>query len=113
MKTHTMHLDAEPFAKIASGTKTIESRLYDTKRQHISIGDTIVFVCREKPSHTISTTVVALYRYSTFAKLFADFPPQLFGSTSRKTLLQEIEMFYSTAKQKQHGVIGIKVALSK
>lgn len=41
-----MNLHNEPFNLIKQGTKTIELRLYDEKRQQIKVGDTIVFTNR-------------------------------------------------------------------
>ena len=35
---HNLQLATVPFKVIASGTKTIESRLYDEKRQTIQLG---------------------------------------------------------------------------
>ena len=36
---HNLQLATVPFKVIASGTKTIESRLYDEKRQMIQLGE--------------------------------------------------------------------------
>ena len=41
---HKMKLNESPFERIKNGTKTIEFRLYDEKRQKINIGDTIIFM---------------------------------------------------------------------
>lgn len=41
---HEMMLSPKPFEMIASGTKTIELRLNDEKRQKVQVDDTIVFV---------------------------------------------------------------------
>lgn len=38
-----MKLSQEPFDKIASGEKIIESRLFDEKRRLIKVGDEIEF----------------------------------------------------------------------
>ena len=38
---HKMKLNETPFEKMKSGTKTIEFRLYDEKRQKIKVGDQI------------------------------------------------------------------------
>lgn len=51
---HNMKLAAEPFAKIATSEKVIESRLFDEKRQRISIGDEIVFCANEDPDKTVT-----------------------------------------------------------
>jgi len=52
-----MKLSTEPFNKIASGEKVIESRLFDEKRQKISIGDQIVFSENGKPESSVATVV--------------------------------------------------------
>ena len=38
---HKMKLKLSPFEKIKDGSKTIELRLYDEKRQKVKIGDFI------------------------------------------------------------------------
>ena len=38
-----MKLQEDPFERIKNGTKTVEFRLYDEKRQTIQIGDEIEF----------------------------------------------------------------------
>ena len=40
---HKMKLNEGPFERIKNGTKTIEFRLYDEKRQQIKVGDKIEF----------------------------------------------------------------------
>lgn len=47
---HTMNLAPAPMQMMRSGQKTIELRLYDEKRQRISIGDTIEFANTENIS---------------------------------------------------------------
>ena len=44
---HEMRLHNSPFKLIKSGTKTIEMRLNDEKRQLIKVGDSIKFIYRE------------------------------------------------------------------
>ena len=69
MNTHQLQLATAPFDAITSGAKTIESRLYDEKRQTIQIGDTIVFMNRENTDKTVSVKVIGLLRYETFHDL--------------------------------------------
>ena len=40
---HKMKLNESPFERIKNGTKTIEFRLYDEKRQQVKVGDQIEF----------------------------------------------------------------------
>jgi len=113
MKTHQMKLDPVPFEKISDGSKIVESRLYDKKRQQIDLGDKIQFVRDDDNSKILNTEVEALYRYPDFASMFSDFPPEYFGGNSREWLSKEIEMFYSKVEQAKYGVVGIKIKLLK
>ena len=40
---HKMKLNESPFNRMKKGTKTIEFRLFDEKRQKIKVGDKIEF----------------------------------------------------------------------
>lgn len=111
MTTHQMKLATDPFEKITSGEKIIESRLYDEKRQQINIGDQIEFSCSDDPTKKVLTKVKALYLYKSFEELFSDFPSKYFGGESKDELVKEIEMFYSKDEQMKCGVIGIKIEL--
>ena len=106
-----MKLSAEPFQKIKSGSKVIESRLYDDKRKLISVGDEIEFSENEYPESKVCTKVLELLRYPTFAELFADNNPVLFGDSSRDSLLKIIRKYYSDDDEKKFGVVGIRIAL--
>ena len=57
---HKLNLHKTPFDLIKSWNKTIESRLFDEKRQKIKIWDEILFVSREK-WYIIKTEVVKFY----------------------------------------------------
>lgn len=107
---HHMKLSAKPFDDIISGRKVIESRLFDEKRQLISIGDTIVFT-KNDTSEKASVIVKGLIRYQTFKDLFTDLDPSLFGENDRDHLLKQIRQFYSDEDEKMYGVIGIRLEL--
>jgi len=108
---HTMKLSDRPFAAIASGNKTVESRLYDTKRQEISVGDEIIFAHSEKPELRVRARVVGLLRYETFEAMFTHNIPAKFGGKNVKELLLQISQFYSLDDQRQCGVVGIEFTL--
>jgi len=111
MQQHQMKLSTEPYNKIASGGKVIESRLFDEKRQKISIGDRIIFNENDKPENNVTTIVKGLLRYQTFQELFADHEPSLFGEESRDFLLNQIKHFYSDEDERKYGVLGIRLQL--
>lgn len=111
MATHQLTLATEPFNAITSGNKTIESRLYDEKRQKIQIGDQIIFTNRDNPSQTAAVKVIGLLRYATFHDLFSHNNPRKFGGESVEWLENQINEFYSLHDQKQNGIIGIEFEL--
>ena len=108
MTTHQLKLATEPFDAIISGNKTIESRLYDTKRQKIQIGDRIIFTNRDNSEQTVTAEVVGLLRYATFRDLFSHNNPRKFGGDNVEWLENQISEFYSIEDQKIYGVIGIE-----
>ena len=108
MSTHQLKLATEPFNAIISGNKTIESRLYDTKRQKIQIGDRIIFTNRDNSEQTVTAEVVGLLRYATFRDLFSHNNPRKFGGDNVEWLENQISEFYSIEDQKIYGVIGIE-----
>jgi len=111
MQQHQMKLATEPYNNIASGKKVIESRLFDDKRQKISIGDTITFSENDNPENNVTTVVKGLLRYQTFNELFADHDPSLFGEENRDFLLNQIKQFYSDEDEQKYGVVGIRLQL--
>lgn len=108
MTTHQLKLATEPFNTIISGNKTIESRLYDTKRQKIQIGDRIIFTNRDNSEQTVTAEVIGLLRYATFRDLFSHNNPRKFGGDNVEWLENQISEFYSIEDQKIYGVIGIE-----
>lgn len=111
MAIYKMKLSREPFEKIASGQKIIESRLYDKKRQLINVGDHIEFSQSDDDTKRVLARVEALHRYKTFDDLFSAFPVKCFGETSKEELAREIEKFYSKEEEQKDGVVGIKIEL--
>ena len=111
MNIHQLQLATVPFDAIISGVKTIESRLYDEKRQTIQLGDTIIFTNRENTDQTVSAKVIGLLHYETFHDLFTHNNPAKFGGESVEWLENQINEFYSIDDQKQDGVIGIEFEL--
>ncbi len=111
MGTHALQLATTPFNAIRLGKKTIESRLYDEKRQTIQVGDTIIFTNREAPNESVTVEVSGLLRYKTFHDLFSLNDPEAFGGKSTGQLEEQINEFYSVENQKRYGVLGIKFKL--
>ena len=111
MTIHEMNLQPRYYDYIKNGTKRIELRLFDEKRQKIKLGDEIIFSKSE--SDKFIAKVIGLLRYDTFEHLFNDFDINVLAdnSMSKDELLDVLEEFYTPQKQKQYGVIGIRVEL--
>lgn len=106
-----MNLQPKYFDFIKDGTKRIELRLYDEKRQSIQIGDIIEFTKSE--NEKFKAEVVGLLRYDSFADLFEDFDISILADSSmtKQELLEVLGEFYSEEKQAEFGVIGIRIKL--
>ena len=108
-----MKLQPDSFNKIKAGTKTIESRLYDKKRQLISVGDTIIFYKQPDLDESLKVRVIDLLRYSSFSNMIKDFSTPMFGSSNQDEALSQLRHFYSEDDEKKHGVLGIKISTHK
>ena len=108
---HSMNLQQRFFDYIKNGTKRIELRLFDEKRQKIKVGDTIEFSSQEGES--FEAEVVDLLRYDSFEKLFADYDISILAdkSMTKEELLGVLQEFYTPEKQAEYGVVGIKIKL--
>ncbi len=110
-RVHHMKLGDDPFAKIAEGSKRIELRLNDPKRQQVRVGDTIVFTNMEQRTQTLRTRVVQLHRFASFDALFAVLPPALCGfAPDAHPTGADMERYYPAEKQRKYGALGIELA---
>lgn len=84
---------------------------YDEKRQKINIGDIIILKKEPELNESFKVRVVGLLRYENFDRLFEDFKiDRLADKSMRKLeLLEELEKFYTKEKQKEYGVLGIRI----
>lgn len=111
---HVMKLKPNPFQKIKSGQKTIELRLYDEKRQLISVGDVICFVNTKDETDVLVTEVKALHVFKSFDELYEYLPLLQCGYTEEnvdRALPGDMEKYYSKDEQELYGVVGIEIAL--
>lgn len=108
---HSMKLKPNPFESIKNGIKTIEIRLYDEKRQLLSIGDTIEFTNIET-KETLCVEVIGLHRFNDFVELFETFDKGCLGyKEDEEAKPSDMETYYSKEEQSKYGVIGIEIKL--
>lgn len=110
---HEMKLQPEYYNFILNGTKRIEIRLFDEKRQQIKIGDTIKFLKEPDLNESFNVKVIGLLRYNTFEDMFKDFDISILSDNSmtKEKLIDVLEQFYPKEKQEQYGVLGIRIEL--
>ena len=108
---HILKLQPRYFDYIDKGTKRIELRLYDEKRRKIEIGDTIIFKKEPELKKKIEVKVLGLLRYNSFEQLFNDFKIEILADKgiTKKQLLGDLEKFYTIDKQKEYGILGIRI----
>lgn len=111
MSTHQMNLQDQYFNFIKSGTKRIELRLFDEKRQKIQLGDVIEF--SNSSNESVQAQVIGLLRYTSFDDLLKDFGTAILAdeSISKDKLKSALEEFYTPEKQQKYGVVGIRINL--
>lgn len=110
---HTFKLQPQYFDYIKHGTKRIEIRLNDAKRQQIKLGDTIHFVRLPDQTPTLTAKVVGLLHYASLNDLLADYPIDILAdrNMTKAALLADLNQFYTAADQARYGVLGIKIEL--
>ena len=106
---HKMKLNESPFERIKNGTKTIEFRLFDEKRQQIKVGDQIEFSKLPNLQEKLLVDVVELYREETFENLFRKLYTDEEEISKKTKAMYEI---YSPEKEQKYGILGIKIKIN-
>lgn len=106
---YEMRLNNEPFMKIKNGTKTIELRLNDEKRQLLKEKDLIEFTNRET-NEKLLAEIEKLYKYPSFEELYKHHDKISMGyNENEEAKYTDMEKYYSKEEQKEYGVVGIKI----
>lgn len=110
---HEMKIQPKYYNFMLNGTKRIEIRIFDEKRQQIKIGDTIKFLKEPDLKEFFDTRVIGLLRYNSFEDMFKDFDISILAdkTMTKKELINVLEQFYTKEKEKNFGVLGIRIEL--
>ena len=111
---HRMKLEPEAFARMESGQKTIELRLYDEKRRRIKAGDIIRFESTEDDLDILRVKVEGMRFFASFDELYAALPLTACGYTPEEAGTaspRDMDRYYSAEEQRRWGVVGIMVSL--
>ena len=112
---HNMKLNESPFTKMKEGTKTIEYRLNDEKRQLVRIGDTILFSRLPDLTEKLLTEVIDIQRFNTFYDAFKELPDQSNSDidTDIEKSVNSMHELYSPEEEEKQGTIAIKIKVLK
>lgn len=106
---YEMKLNNGPFKNIKNGTKTIELRLNDEKRQLLKIKDLIEFTNRETLEQLL-VEIENLYHYPSFEELYKHFDKVAMGyKEDEEADPKDMEEYYSKEEQEKYGVLGIEI----
>lgn len=106
---YNMNLNNEPFNQIKAGTKTIEIRLNDEKRQLLKEKDLIEFTNRTT-LETILVEIVKLHQFANFDELYKHFDKVSLGYDEDDIAdSKDMEKYYSKEEQERYGVVGIEI----
>ena len=106
---HTMKVQTKYYNLLKSGSKTIELRLWDEKRQQIKVGDQITFSDLSDLNDTFVAEVLALHHAPNFDTLCTTIQPIQAGFSTKEDLINCLQEFYTSDAQKQYGVVGIEI----
>jgi len=109
-----MHLDALPYNRIVFGTKRIEMRLFDEKREQIGPGDEIEFFLAGSENESFVATVEKIDRYGTFEDLLQAYSRIELGCSeeeSSKVILKLLRKIYTKKQEALAGVVAIRIKL--
>ena len=106
---YDMKLNNGPFESIKNGTKTIELRLNDEKRQLLKVNDIIIFTNRDT-GEKLSALIINLHYFDSFKELYNHFDKTMLGYLeNEKCSYKDMEEYYSIEEQKMYGVVGIEI----
>lgn len=117
-----MRLSDDMFEAVRAGTKTVEIRLFDKKRQQVDLGDYIAFTKASDPTQRILRKVTDIRIATTFERLLGEvdyrddserklrYPPVSLGCPENADLTAAVEgmyRYYTKEQEKEHGAIAI------
>ena len=106
---YDMKLQKEYYNYIKNGTKRIEIRLYDEKRQKLKLGDIIKFHLLDNENEYIEVKIIGLLRYKDIETLINNHDMSLLTKENmpKIELINIFNNIYSKEEQTKYGVLGI------
>ena len=104
-----IHLDSEIFEQVKSGTKDIEARVNDEKRQQLKIGDIIEVLRRPDGKEALKVRIISLTYFKDFRELTNSYPIERLYSPSftKEQYLALFPKFYTDEEIAKYGTVAI------
>lgn len=108
---YSMGLQEKYFNFMKYGTKKIETRLYDLKRQQLKVGDIIYFYKEPVRKKVIKAKIVNIKIYDNFSELIENnnISDLASSETDKKEYLEDLEQYYPREEQEKNGVCAIEI----
>lgn len=105
-----IHLDSEIFEQVKNGTKNVEARVDDEKRQAIQIGEIIEVLKRPDEQEKLLVKVTDLKRFKNFAELAENYPIERLYSPdfTKEQYLALFPKFYTDEEINKYGTVAIE-----
>ena len=105
-----IHLDPEIYEQVKNGTKNVEARVNDEKRQRLKVGDTIEVLKRPDENESLNVRITKLRYFSDFSELADNCPIERLYSASftKEQYVALFPKFYSDEEINKYGTVAIE-----
>ena len=105
-----LRLDEDIFEIVKNGTKRVEVRLYDKKRELMKVGNTLTFYKRPLLEEKIETKIIGLQRFKTIEELLNKYEMKeiYIAAFKKEEFIKLLSRFYSKKEQEIYGFIAIE-----
>lgn len=103
-------LDDDIFEIVKNGTKRVEVRLYDKKRELMKVGNTLTFYKRPLEIEKIETKITGLQKFKTIEELLNKYEMKeiYIEGFNKEEFIKILERFYSKEEQEKYGFVAIE-----
>lgn len=111
VNAHRMNLYPDAFELIKNGSKKVEMRLNDEKRQKLTIGDLVIFTNTETKEEII-VEVIDLNAFKSFKELYSSYEKTVIGYKKDEVANpNDMLDYYSQEQIDKYGVLAIEIKL--
>ena len=108
---HKMNLYPDAFELIENGSKKVEMRLNDEKRQKLTIGDLVIFT-NTKTKEEIIVEIIDLKTFNSFDELYSSYEKTAIGYKKDEVANpNDMLDYYSQEQIEKYGALAIEIKL--